>query len=153
VSYVSVILTHSLAQIFGYPDAVMQIANSLDPNIDPVFPGFMFNATSREAAETRKGIVSNEFSFWTGKNHNDRMRQLVKWKGMDHVLACSKTPCPPNNWTDAWATHDAGAIHGTDGSAVRICLLHPLFSSLVMIDGLTDTPSHSLVLVSLRMTS
>lgn len=102
--------------LWGYSDPVMEMANMLDPNIDPVFPGFLNNYTSPAAQEARKG-VSNYFEFYTGKNRHGQMRHWRKWRNMTHITACSKAPCPPNPTVDAWATHEAGLIRGSDGSA------------------------------------
>jgi hypothetical protein len=51
----------------------------------------MFNGTSRNATEARKGY-SNLYSFWTGKNHHDRMRQWILWKNMTHITTCATGP-------------------------------------------------------------
>lgn len=51
----------------------------------------MFNGTSREATEKRKG-TSNLYSFWTGKNHHDRIRHWITWKNMTHIQACPQAP-------------------------------------------------------------
>jgi hypothetical protein len=70
----------------------MQTAAIFDrAGVDPFFPGLMFNGTSRTATENRRD-TSNLYSFWTGKNHHDRMRQWILWRNMTHATACSKSP-------------------------------------------------------------
>lgn len=98
--------------LFGYPDPVLEYAQTLDPSIDPRYPGILGNQTWEESLE--KALW---YEIHTGKDDDSQIRQFQRIDNRTSWHVCEEPPCPPNPSEPIWATEEASRIRGGgDGS-------------------------------------